>query len=322
MEVSIVIPAYNEEENIEKCIKSIQKQNYPKNKYEIIMVDDNSKDKTSEIAHRLGVKVIRNKRNMGIAETMNRGIRASRGKYVITFHSDAEMIGKSWIKNMLKVLESDEKIGVVTSDRVPIFKKNISQIEKVHLYFAGAYSNINTKTPVNISWLPTRCDVFKRELIKKVGLFNKKYRSSGEDIDMSTRIMKAGYKIVFNPTCTTRVDLSGFQNNLYKILRKRILFGKVIPSLLLTHRENLIKNKMWLATTVPYVAYFLLLLSSLFNPMLFPIFLLVNFILSVRISKIIGIASLPIAFLLLPLYIVPWNIGIIYGLFLTNKKII
>src|SRR3989344_5053584 len=60
--VSILIPAYNEEKNISKTIESVLKLNYPKNKIEIIVIDDSSTDKTAQIAEKFkNVKVIYNK---------------------------------------------------------------------------------------------------------------------------------------------------------------------------------------------------------------------------------------------------------------------
>ena len=65
--VSVVIIARNEEENIGRCIKSVLKQNYKD--LEIIVVNDVSTDKTAEIAKKLNVKVINNKKNLGIAKS-------------------------------------------------------------------------------------------------------------------------------------------------------------------------------------------------------------------------------------------------------------
>lgn len=320
MKVSFVIPAYNEEKGIERCVKSILMQNY-KN-LEIIVVDDCSKDRTSEVAKKLNVKVVRNKKNLGIAESMNRGAKASKGDFIVTLHADAELIGRNWVKGMLEIFENDKSAGVVTCNRIPEFKKKLSPIEKVHLYFGGGYSISKLKKPTETYWLPTRCDMFKRKALEDVNFFDKKFRVSGEDIDISTKLRKKGYKLIFNPNCSAKIHLSSFQGTFYRILKKRVYFGKVIPSLLMRHSISLITNRTWFITTVPYMIYFLLAILSFFNPLyLFLIFLL-NLLISIRIAKVTGLSSFPVAFVLIPIYTIVWGFGIIYGLFLVNKKII
>lgn len=317
--VSVVIIAKNEEASIARCIKSIKKQSY-KNK-EIIVVDDGSTDKTGEIARKTGAKVVRNKKNLGIARSFNVGIKASKGDVIITFHADAEMIGEDWIKNIVETL-GQEGVGAVTGSRVPKFLKKPNPVEKVHLYFGGGYIPSAPTETSEINWLPTRCDAFKKKALKDAGYFNPKLRVSGDCIDISTKLKNKGYKLLIEPKCKTRINLSAQQNTLKKILKKRIDFGKVTPYLLLKHRFSIIKNTSWFLTSVPYMAYFLFLILSTFHPLFLFLFLLENLVLSLRIAKVTGADSFFAAFFLIPIYTIVWNIGIIYGMFLINKKII
>jgi len=318
--VSVIIIARNEEENIGRCIKSVLNQNY-KN-LEIIVVNDASTDNTAEIANKMGAKVITNKKNLGIARSFNRGIKASKGSILVTLHSDAELIGKHWISDMVNTLLENKNVAAVTSFRMPQIEGKPSPIEKVNLYFGGAYIASRPKKMTEIDWLPTRSDVFRKTTLKQVNYFNEKLRVSGDCIDMSTKLKNKGYKLMINPKVKTRVYLSAQQNSFRKIIKKRINFGKVIPYLLKYHSLSLIKNKTWIITTVPYMVYFLLLILSFINPIFLFLLLLENLFLSIRIAKITGISSFPVAFVLIPIYTILWNLGIIYGIFLINKKII
>lgn len=317
--VSVVIIARNEEDSIARCIKSVKKQNY-RNK-EIIVVDDGSTDRTDEIAEKAGAKTIRNEKNLGIARSFNAGIKASKGDVVITFHADAEMIGNDWIKNILKTLDRDD-VGAVTGYRIPKFAGNPNPIEKVHLYFAGAYIASKPTEVREIKWLPTRCDAFKRKALEEVGYFNPRLKVSGDCIDISTRLRNRGYKMLIEPKCRTRINLSTQQNNLKKIIKKRISFGRVIPYLISKHKLSIIRNTSWFFRTVPYIAYFLLLILSVAHPIFLILFLLENLILSLRVAKVTGTDSFFAAFLLIPVYTIFWNIGIIYGLFIMNRRVI
>ncbi len=107
MLVSIIIATKNEERNIEACLKSILAQKYPKNKLEIIVVDNNSIDKTKEIALKYTEKVF----NCGPERSAqkNFGIRKSKGEYFL--HLDADMrLSKNVIAECVEKISTDKDI--------------------------------------------------------------------------------------------------------------------------------------------------------------------------------------------------------------------
>lgn len=94
-QLSIVIPAYNAENHLERCLKSCFEQDLPAERYEVIIIDDGSSDGTAEIAgkwaceHR-NIRVI-SQENMGLSMARNAGIEAATGKYVMFLDSDDEL---------------------------------------------------------------------------------------------------------------------------------------------------------------------------------------------------------------------------------------
>jgi cellulose synthase/poly-beta-1,6-N-acetylglucosamine synthase-like glycosyltransferase len=85
--VSIIVPAFNEERGIAGTIESALSIDYPKEKLEIIVVDDGSKDKTYEIASKYQsqiVKVFRMEKNSGKGAAMNLAIKKARGEFIVT----------------------------------------------------------------------------------------------------------------------------------------------------------------------------------------------------------------------------------------------
>ena len=76
--VSVVIPSYNGEKYIKECIESIQAQDFPP---QIIVIDDISTDKTAEIAHQMGCRVLVNEVHKGQVAGKNTGIREAKGNY-------------------------------------------------------------------------------------------------------------------------------------------------------------------------------------------------------------------------------------------------
>ncbi|MBS1563681.1 MAG: glycosyltransferase family 2 protein [Bacteroidetes bacterium] len=102
-EVSVVMPAYNEEENILRTLSSLS-ATVTKRSVEFVIVDNNSKDRTAEIVRSTGV-ICLSETTQGITPARNAGLRAARGKYII--NADADTIyPPDWIEQMVKPLDN------------------------------------------------------------------------------------------------------------------------------------------------------------------------------------------------------------------------
>src|SRR5574341_2270342 len=87
-EISIVIPVYNEADNLAKLLGEIQSLKLPQ--AEIIVVDDGSTDKTADIAMKAGANVVRHPYNIGNGAAVKSGIRAARGKLIVLMDGDGQ----------------------------------------------------------------------------------------------------------------------------------------------------------------------------------------------------------------------------------------
>ncbi len=112
--VSFVIPTYNAEEYLEKCLKSIKMQDYPKNKMEVLVIDGGSKDETVKIASKYGAKVLNNPRRDAESGKLL-GISDSRGEIIALVDSDNEIAHANWLSKMVVPLVSDNTIAGVES---------------------------------------------------------------------------------------------------------------------------------------------------------------------------------------------------------------
>lgn len=111
---SIVLCTYNREKHIKRCLESLISQNFPKNRYEIIVVDDGSTDATMDIVSQYPVRLIKHKKNQGIAAARNTGLKAAKGKIYICFDDDC-YADKDWLKNLAKAYkryETDTVMGI------------------------------------------------------------------------------------------------------------------------------------------------------------------------------------------------------------------
>ena len=106
-DVSIIICAYNHEKWIERCVRSLNNQILiNKNDYEVIIVNDGSKDNTKKILKKLSdleyLKIINNKKNIGLARSINKAIKISTGRYIVRVDSD-DYVARNFIY-LLKIL--------------------------------------------------------------------------------------------------------------------------------------------------------------------------------------------------------------------------
>lgn len=103
--LSIVVPAYNVERELEKCIESCLKQDIPQKSYEIIIVNDGATDNTLQVATDIAAKYecvsVVNQKNMGLSGARNTGLKYAKGKYVWFIDSD-DYIKPNVLGNMIK----------------------------------------------------------------------------------------------------------------------------------------------------------------------------------------------------------------------------
>jgi len=130
-DVSIVIPAYNEEKNILKTLFALS-NTQTKYSIEIIVVNNNSKDKTEELIKACGVICV-NERRQGITIARNSGLALAKGNYII--NADADTIyPELWVDSMIDPLENDDKIAL-TYGRFSFIPETTSRV----LYFLYEY---------------------------------------------------------------------------------------------------------------------------------------------------------------------------------------
>ena len=118
MRFSIIIPAYNVEDYIEYCIKSVCEQDFGKDQYEVIVVDDKSSDNTPTIVKKLqgtssNIKLIRHSVNKKQGGARNTAIKIAKGEYLIFVDSDDCFLYKNVLSILDQILLSNEDIDML-----------------------------------------------------------------------------------------------------------------------------------------------------------------------------------------------------------------
>lgn len=176
--ISVIIPAHNEEEYISKCLESLVFQDYPKQSYEIIVVDNNSIDKTLEIAASFGVKVIEQKIGP-VGSVRNAGARQAQGELLAFIDADC-VAPTNWLAKGVGLLCSEEAVFGGGCD----LRASPHWIEKAWL--------LENKYPPKE--LLGCCIFIKKTDFFGVGLFDEKL-TSGEDTKLSVSLRNQNHKV-------------------------------------------------------------------------------------------------------------------------------
>ncbi|MBU1120337.1 MAG: glycosyltransferase family 2 protein [archaeon] len=191
-DASIIILNWNSYGYTKNCINSIKK-NTPDINYEIILVDNGSKDGSCERLEKQfpDLIFIKNKVNKGFPYGLNQGYRVSRGNYLVPMNNDA-LVTKDWLNEAINLLESDEKIGIVGVKEV-----SPQQFEDKELIEKIRNSPNREKMTLPVGW------VMKRKMLQEVGYLDTEYFSPvyGEEADWNFRARKLGYRIMECSKC-------------------------------------------------------------------------------------------------------------------------
>lgn len=191
--ISIIVPSFNNEKTIGKCMESLVKQDYPKDLFEILVVDNLSKDKTESICGQFkGVKFI--KKLSSPAQARNYGAKVAKGSIIL--FTDSDCIAP---KNMLKKIMSNFKRYDVAG--VGGAYKTFNKENPVARFVGYEIAWRHSKQPKFTDFLGTYCCAYKKDIFLKFGGFDTSFKiASGEDPELSFKISQGGYKLAFDNT--------------------------------------------------------------------------------------------------------------------------
>lgn len=194
--VSIILPAYNEEKFIRDCIGSLIAQTYPRESMEWIIVDGNSSDKTRSIIEEYTEEnpiklIINEERKTPIS--LNMGIKASKGQYIIRFDAHA-YFPPDYIEKCVDCLNNtgaDNVGGWVETKAEGYIGEAIAKMLSSKFGVGGSSFRTEKKSGY-VDTVPF--GAFRREVFDEIGLFNENLLRS-EDNDINARIIENGGKI-------------------------------------------------------------------------------------------------------------------------------
>jgi len=219
-DLSIIIISYNTEKITIDCLKSIiESLKNSSLKYEIIVVDNASKDNSvssikklkSEIKNRnLKINLIENKENIGFGPANNQAAKIAKSDYLLFLNSDIIVLNAD-IEKLYNFYKQNEKLFNFLGGKL-LNKDMTSQpscgpmytlpMVLAHLFLRGDYWGLTRYSPNKIKeadWISGACILTKKEYFEKLDGFDEKIFMYMEEIDLFYRAKKHGFKVFFYP---------------------------------------------------------------------------------------------------------------------------
>jgi glycosyltransferase involved in cell wall biosynthesis len=189
---SVVVAACNAEATIDECLRSLTRLRYPRERLELVVVDNGSRDRTCNAVERYADDVtLLHEPRRGPAAARNAGIRASHGDVIALTDADCT-VDENWLDALVQPL-THPSVGIAggtilarrPATAIELFGESIHDHRRAILAWRPPYV-------ITMNWAA------RRELVDEVGPFDETIRR-GSDVDYSYRVGRAGYKLAFCP---------------------------------------------------------------------------------------------------------------------------
>ncbi|MEN6611026.1 MAG: glycosyltransferase [Methanoregulaceae archaeon] len=181
--ISVVIPSYNEEENISRCLVSLSHQTLPRDTYEIIVVDGDSKDRTREIAEKYADRVFI-QRSKKVGGARNDGILEANGNIIATTDADC-ILPSDWLETIARGFDEKEVVQLYG----PVYPIENELKHHVSLALANNFSRAGYYT--RTLYYTLGCNTaFNRDAVMKAGMY--RCIDAGDDLEIALRMKRHG----------------------------------------------------------------------------------------------------------------------------------
>ncbi len=272
--VSILIPAYNEEKTIGQVLQSFNRFNY--SNFEVLVIDDGSKDKTYENALSFSYSSpyplrVFSKLNGGKSSALNRGIEESLGEFIICMDADSTLS----IENLSQILDSfyaDEKLGALAGVvKVSENKSLLSQFQNLD-YLVGHFQRKTLSLMGKVSVIPGPIGLFRKAALLSVNGYERENNTFAEDAELTLRLVSQGWKVRCSDALMAYTE--GPQN-IQDLIRQRYRWSRGIYQALFKNFKKLLYSSedqnivvliylMWEQIINPILDFSILFLITLY----------------------------------------------------------
>lgn len=236
--VSVIVPVRNEERHIERCLAALGEQTYPRGRFEVIVVDGESTDRTRPLVERfiaestVNVRLLSNPARR-TAPALNLGIDAARGDIVIRVDGHC-VVAPDFIEESVAALEwsgADCVGGPITSEGEGFWGRAIAVAMSSRFGVGGAAFRVSARE----QWTDTVAfGAYRRSLFDALGPFREDL-DGGEDDEFNYRLLSAGGRILMTPSIRSTYMV---RSSLGAVLRQYARYGRAKAAVLAAHPEQ------------------------------------------------------------------------------------
>ena len=212
---SIIIPAYNAESTLHKCLSCIQKQSFEKDQYEVIIVDNNSDDNSKHIINQFPFIYTFEKKRSSYA-ARNKGLEIANGEYIVFTDSDC-FPDQDWLLHIYNCIHSMQHNIIAGAIEWEVIDNN-----NVYEYY-DKQNFLNQEEYAKIGFGATANLTVHNDIIKHTDGFNSNLISGGDN-EFCKRLINAGHKMVYCPDAIIYHKCRSSFIGIYKKY-KRIYYG-------------------------------------------------------------------------------------------------
>lgn len=194
---SVIVPFRDGLRYTRECLGHLKRHTRPP--YELILVDNGSKESPARLARAHRARLIRNRTNLGFAKAVNQGMRAARGRYLVWLNNDV-LVAPGWLEGLRAAAESSPGIaaaGPCTNDSVGYQKVPGARLAPEGLLaYSQGWRLRHAGVVQEVHRLAGFCLLLKREAFERVGLLDERFFPGYyEDYDYCLRLRQAGYSL-------------------------------------------------------------------------------------------------------------------------------
>ncbi len=262
--LSIIIPTFNSERFIKSCLDALFAEN--RRDFEVIVIDNGSTDKTVNIIKRdyPQIILIRNNENLGACRARNQGIDVSHGEWILTLDSDI-VLGKDFFLKGKELIDSTNyEIGMI---QPKIMKMNKEKIYSCGIYLSyfmrfydigmGKKDTAILNKPKNIFGACSAAAFYKRKMLEEIkgsaGYFDERFFFLVEDVDLSWRAQKKGWKALYAPDLVCFHD--GNSSNTGRELRQYLCFRNRLFAIIKNEKSFIRRALSLIIYDIPRIIY-------------------------------------------------------------------
>jgi len=254
--VTVIIPTFNAADKLAACLYALEHQSCPKEKFEIIVIDDGSKDNTADLVKNYKVHYFYQE-NKGPAAARNKGVELALGDIILFTDSDCAP-DQNWIQEMAKPFADPEIVGVKGAYQTA---QHSMWARFAQLEFEERYSILLKN--IYIDMVDTYSAGYRKDLFLSMGGFDTSFPvPNNEDTELSYKISLTGQRLIFNPKAI--VWHTGHPDSLNQYMRLKFWRGYWRMIVYHKYAAKMIKDSYTPQTLKLQILFVFLTLSTVF----------------------------------------------------------